>query len=76
MLDIFTLDNPIQETDSSLFRLGTVSSTSGGITVTFDGESSATTKKFHYNSSVTFSIGNRVLCCLVGGTWFVLCKVS
>ena len=70
----------IQVSGDNVFRMGTVGSkyTTGtkGITVRFDGESSASSKRFKCNSSVSFASGDRVLCCKVGGTWVVLCKVG
>lgn len=78
MDEIFTPQ--IQESGNTVFRLGTVGAkyTTGtkGITVKFDGESSASGKRFKCNSSVSFAVNDRVLCCLVGGTWVVLCKVG
>lgn len=55
--------------------VGTVYS-GDGVTVTFDGESSASTKRYKINTSAGITAGARVLCVRVGGTWVVLCKVG
>lgn len=69
-----------QGSGGDVFRMGTVGAkyTSGtkGITVKFDGESSASSKRYKCNTSVSFAANDRVLCCKVGGTWVVLCKVG
>lgn len=79
MDDILFEESP-KAKESELFRLGTVSAkyTSGttGLTVRFDGESTASSKRFKCNTSISFASGNRVLCCKVGGTWVVLCVVG
>lgn len=63
-----------------IFRLGTVAAvyTSGGsgITVKFDGESSASDKRFKCNTEASFYAGQRVLCANVSGTWIVLCGIG
>lgn len=53
-------------------QLATVDSVSSdGITVIFDGEDQPTQKKLKYNRSVTFSKGQRVKVCWVGGSCIV-----
>ncbi len=78
MDELFTPQIPAS--GDNLFRMGTVGSvyTSGtkGVTVKFDGESSASSKRYKCNTSVSFAANDRVLCCKVGGTWVVLCKVG
>ena len=67
-----------QSADSAVFKMGTVGTvySGDGVTVTFDGESSASTKRSMINTSGGITAGARVLCVRVGGTWVVLCKVG
>lgn len=54
--------------------VGAVSSS--GITLKFDGQDQATTKRYKSNKSITFSAGQRVLVAKVSGTYIVICAVS
>ena len=78
MDELFTPQLPVS--GDSVFRLGTIVTvyTTGtrGIIVRFDGESSSSNKRFKCNASASFATSDRVLCCKVGGTWVVLCKVG
>lgn len=59
------------------YKLGTVTSTSGGISVQFDGETAPSGKK--YKSLASYSspaINDRVLLAKVGGTYVVLGKLN
>lgn len=46
-----------------------------GITLKFDGEATATTKKYKYNKSVSFSVGDRVKVLKYHGTYVVEYKI-
>lgn len=74
------MDNPFLMQESAkgeLFRLGTISSysSSTGALVRFDGEDSASDKRYKANTSGSYSSGTRVLCARVGGTWVVICPL-
>ncbi len=59
-----------------MFRLATVISTSGGVSVQFDGETSASTKKYkHLASYSSPAVSDRVLLVKAGGTYVILGKV-
>lgn len=61
--------------EKPLLVMGTVVSvSSSGVTLRMDGESTGG-KAFKYNTAVTFSAGDRVLCGRVSGTWIVICKI-
>ena len=42
-----------------------------GITLIFDGATAPTTKRYKYNKSATFAVGDRVKIARVGGTYIV-----
>ena len=57
-------------------RLATVTSTSGGISIQFDGETSASAKKYKRLASYSSpAVNDRVLLVNVGGTYIVLGKI-
>lgn len=59
-----------------MIRLGTVTSTSGGITVQFDGETAPSSKKYKRLASYSNpAVNDRVLLIKVGGTYVILGKV-
>lgn len=59
-----------------MIRLATVTSTSGGVSVQFDGETAPSAKKYKrlasYSSPVT---SDRVLLVKVGGTYIIIGKI-
>ena len=59
----------------SEYKLGTVTSTSGGVSVQFDGETTPSTKKYKRLSSYTPAVGDRVLMAEIAGTYVILGKV-
>lgn len=56
----------------SPFRLGTVTGTTGGVQVQFDGESATSPKAYKRLGSYTPTVGNRVILARVGSTWVVM----
>ena len=58
-------------------KLGTISAVdnSNGLTLVIDGESSATTKKYHYLASYVPTAGDRVLIAEVGDSYVVMGKL-
>lgn len=59
-----------------MYRLATVTSTSGGVSVQFDGETSASTKKYKRLASYSSpAVSDRVLLVKAGGTYVILGKV-
>lgn len=57
-------------------RLATVKSTSGGITVQFDGETSPSSKKYKRLASYSSpAVNDRVLMVAVGGSYVILDKI-
>lgn len=42
-----------------------------GIRLKFDGETTATQKKYRYNKAISFAAGQRVKVCRVGESWLV-----
>lgn len=59
----------------SEYKLGTVTSISGGISVQFDGETAPSSKKYKRLSSYSPAVNDRVLLVKVGGTYIILGKV-
>ena len=58
------------------YKLGTVTSTSGGIYVQFDGETTPSTKKYKRLASYSSpTVNDRVLLIKVGGTYVIIGKV-
>jgi predicted proteasome-type protease len=49
---------------------------SDGLTLQFDGESAAGTKRYKYNKAVTFAVGDRVLVVKTSGTYVAICVVG
>ena len=57
-------------------RLATVTSTSGGISVQFDGETTASSKKYKKLASYSSpAVNDRVLLVHVGGTYIIVGKI-
>lgn len=58
--------------------LGTISSwtNNGGVTVTIDGEETATTKKYMWLASYLPVVGDRVLIEEIGGSYVILGKLT
>ena len=56
-------------------RLATVTSTSGGVKVRFDGETAPSTKLYKRLASYSPTVNDRVLLVNVGGTYIVLGKI-
>jgi hypothetical protein len=57
-------------------RLATVTSTSGGISVQFDGETTASSKKYKKLASYSNpAVNDRVLLVHVGGTYIIVGKI-
>ena len=58
-------------------RIATVAdyNSSSGSTLKFDGESSATSKRYKRISGITFATGNRVLVAKVSGTYVIIGRV-
>jgi hypothetical protein len=54
-------------------KVGTVST--DGLTLILPGQTTATTKKYLYNKSVTFATGDKVYIAKVSGTYIVVCKI-
>jgi len=60
----------------SEYKLGTVTSTSGGVFVQFDGETTASQKSYKRLASYSNpAVNDRVLLIKVGGTYIILGKV-
>jgi hypothetical protein len=60
----------------SEYKLGTVTSTSGGISVQFDGETAPSTKKYKRLASYSSpAVSDRVLLVKAGGTYVILGKI-
>ena len=60
----------------SEYKLGTVTSTSGGIYVQFDGETTPSTKKYKRLASYSNpAVNDRVLLIKVGGSYVILGKI-
>lgn len=60
----------------SEYRLATVTSTSGGVFVQFDGETTASQKSYKRLASYSSpAVSDRVLLIKVGGTYVILGKV-
>lgn len=58
------------------YKLGTVTSTSGGVSVQFDGETTPSTKKYKRLASYSSpTVNDRVLLIKVGGTYVIIGKV-
>jgi hypothetical protein len=57
-------------------RLATVTSTSGGITVQFDGETAPSSKKYKRLASYSSpTVNDRVMMVKIGGTYVILGKI-
>ena len=57
-------------------RLATVTSTSGGISVQFDGETTPSTKKYKKLASYSSpAVNDRVLLVSIGGTYIIFGKI-
>lgn len=69
--------NGFKPSSSSNFRLATIDPTytSGKPSVTFDGESTVSTKTFTYLGSYTPVASDRVLMVRVGSSWVILGEV-
>lgn len=60
----------------SEYKLGTVTSTSGGIYVQFDGETTPSTKKYKRLASYSSpTVNDRVMMVKIGGSYVILGKV-
>jgi len=58
------------------YKLGTVTSTSGGVSVQFDGETTASAKKYKRLASYSSpTVSDRVLLVKVGGSYVILGKI-
>lgn len=58
------------------YKLGTVTSTSGGVSVQFDGETTPSTKKYKRLASYSSpTVNDRVLLIKVGGTYVIIGKI-
>lgn len=57
-------------------RLATVTNITGGVSVQFDGETTASPRKYMRLTSYTAVIGDRVLMARAGSTWVILGKVA
>ena len=72
MMDIFSQERPKERQ----FKLGTVTSISGGISVQFDGETSPSSKKYKRLASYSSpAVNDRVLMVAVGGSYVILGKI-
>ncbi len=57
-------------------QIATVGAVStAGITLIFPGQTTASTKKYPYNKSVTFVAGDKVYIAKARGTYIVVCKI-
>lgn len=75
-LDIISFALSQTRTESpSPTSMGTVTGTSGGVQIQFDGETSASSKLYKRISSYTPAVGDRVLLLRAGRTWVVLGKI-
>jgi hypothetical protein len=60
----------------SNYKLATVTSTSGGVSVQFDGETTPSTKKYKRLASYSSpTVNDRVLLVKVGGTYVIIGKI-
>jgi hypothetical protein len=59
----------------SEYKLGTVTSISGGISVQFDGETAPSSKKYKRLASYSPTVNDRVLLVNVGGTYIIVGKI-
>ena len=60
----------------SNYKLATVTSTSGGVSVQFDGETTPSAKKYKRLASYSSpTVNDRVLLVKVGGTYVIIGKV-
>lgn len=58
-------------------KLATVTEvTDDGIKVVFDGEDTASNKYYKFNNSITFNVGDRVVCFYYSGTYIVGFKIK
>ena len=72
MMDIFSQERPKERQ----FKLGTVTSISGGISVQFDGETSPSSKKYKRLASYSSpAVNDRVLMVKIGGSYIILGKI-
>ncbi|MFC4768748.1 hypothetical protein [Effusibacillus consociatus] len=77
--DLFNILNPDDKQGNTFpaFRLGTIPTgyTSGRPTVLFDGETTASSRKYPYLSSYTPAANDKVLLGRVGNGWAILGKI-
>lgn len=60
----------------SPFRLAVVSAVSGyTVRLLFDGEDAAGEKYYKFSKNLSLSVGDRVLCAAVSGTWVVIAEI-
>ena len=59
----------------SNYKLATVTSTSGGVSVQFDGETTPSAKKYKRLASYSPTVNDRVLLIKAGGTYVIIGKV-
>lgn len=72
MMEGITEYRSIKESRGSGIALATVAGKyADGLALTFDGQTEATTKHYKCNTGVTFSVGNRVVCLRISGSWVV-----
>ena len=58
------------------YKLGTVTSTSGGVSVQFDGETTPSTKKYKRLASYSNpAVNDRVMMVKIGGSYVILGKI-
>lgn len=74
---IFALQKTRESSRSaSSFALATITSTTGGLFVRFDGETAASPRSYKRLNTYTPVIGARVLLARVGSTWVVLGSIA
>lgn len=60
----------------SEYKLGTVTSTSGGVSVQFDGETTPSAKKYKRLASYSSpTVNDRVIMVKIGGSYVILGKI-
>lgn len=68
-------DTQLQESDTDM-RLATVTSITGGVAVQFDGETTASAKKYKRLASYSSpAVNDRVLLIQISGTYVILGKI-
>lgn len=66
-----------KQNDPYIPQLATVTSAAAdGLQIKFDGESIASSKKYKYNKSITFKVGDRVKVSKISGTYLVEYPIS